>query len=236
MSVIYMVRHGQASFGHENYDVLSRRGAEQSHMLGMYFLRTGVRFDAFYCGDMERQRRTADEIRLAYENHGSTFPVLKVMSALNEYDSEGILKALIPGLLSEEPQLQPDMEHFLSDRKSFQRVFERVMLRWAEGRCDSTGVESWADVKLRVAGALRAVMDENGRGKRVLVVASGGTISAAVQYAASLPDGETMRLCWQIVNSSVTRFKYDGKGIALASFNGYAHLEERNTDDLVTYR
>ena len=34
MATIYLVRHGQASFGKENYDQLSPRGWEQGRILG----------------------------------------------------------------------------------------------------------------------------------------------------------------------------------------------------------
>ena len=47
MSVLYLVRHGQASFGRENYDRLSKRGVEQARIVGDYFIRTGLRFDAY---------------------------------------------------------------------------------------------------------------------------------------------------------------------------------------------
>jgi len=34
MGVVLLVRHGQASFGADDYDVLSETGIEQSRMLG----------------------------------------------------------------------------------------------------------------------------------------------------------------------------------------------------------
>ena len=44
MSVIYLIRHGQASFGTDNYDQLSALGREQSAILGSYFAaRTNLR-------------------------------------------------------------------------------------------------------------------------------------------------------------------------------------------------
>ncbi|MDP1886245.1 histidine phosphatase family protein, partial [Polaromonas sp.] len=46
MGTLYLVRHGQASFGAENYDVLSSMGHRQSVRLGEYFKYKGVTFDA----------------------------------------------------------------------------------------------------------------------------------------------------------------------------------------------
>ena len=37
MTTIYLVRHGQASFGKSNYDELSQNGEAQATLLGRYF-------------------------------------------------------------------------------------------------------------------------------------------------------------------------------------------------------
>ena len=43
MSVVLLVRHGQASFGAEDYDRLSALGEEQSRLLGSSLAARGVR-------------------------------------------------------------------------------------------------------------------------------------------------------------------------------------------------
>lgn len=236
MSTIYLVRHGQASFGRGNYDRLSPRGIEQARILAGHFIRTGMHFDAVYSGDMERQQHTAREIAAVYAAQGAHLPERRVMPALNEYDSKAVIAALIGDLLQENPELAGDLEQAYTSRKAFQRIFEPVMLRWVAGAHDKPGIETWAMVKARVADALNRIMRENGRSKRILVVASGGTISAAVQYALGMPDEETMRLCWQIVNTAVTRFMYNDERITLQAFNVFTHLELENDLGFVTYR
>jgi broad specificity phosphatase PhoE len=67
MAIIYLIRHGQASFGAEDYDRLSELGRRQSQVLGEYFRGAGVVFDAVYSGDLLRQRETA---RLALDLGG----------------------------------------------------------------------------------------------------------------------------------------------------------------------
>ena len=59
MATIYLVRHGQASFGAEDYDALSELGCRQAQVLGEYFRDCDIRLDAAYCGDLKRQRDTA---------------------------------------------------------------------------------------------------------------------------------------------------------------------------------
>jgi len=45
MGSIFLIRHGQASFGAENYDVLSPLGHQQSEALGDHLGQLGTRFD-----------------------------------------------------------------------------------------------------------------------------------------------------------------------------------------------
>ena len=59
MATIYLIRHGQASFGSDNYDKLSPLGCRQAQVTGEYLRDSGVVFDAVYSGDLERQRETA---------------------------------------------------------------------------------------------------------------------------------------------------------------------------------
>ena len=56
MSVIYLVRHGQASFGTDNYDQLSATGRQQVKLLGAYFAELGEPIDRIYSGALYRQR------------------------------------------------------------------------------------------------------------------------------------------------------------------------------------
>ena len=236
MSTIYMVRHGQASFGEENYDRLSPKGSEQSRLLADFFLKTGLTFDALYSGAIDRQRQTVREIISLYDESGLGMPEPKVMTEFDEYDSKAIVTSEIDGLIAEDQTIARDLDHMYTDKKAFQRVFEKVMLRWVMGRYDKPGVETWAEVQRRVRAGFVRVMEENGRNKLILVIASGGTISAAVQFALGISDAETIQLSWQIVNTSVTRFMYNNQRITLQSFNIFSHLELTERSDLITYR
>ena len=62
MSEIYFIRHGQASFGSENYDNLSELGHQQSKILGNYLKETGVEFDRVVTGTLNRQQQTCENI------------------------------------------------------------------------------------------------------------------------------------------------------------------------------
>jgi broad specificity phosphatase PhoE len=58
MGTLYLVRHGQASFGADNYDQLSELGLKQSERLGAYFAAKGLQFDAAFTGTLQRQIQT----------------------------------------------------------------------------------------------------------------------------------------------------------------------------------
>jgi len=237
VSTIFMVRHGQASFGGETYDRLSPRGHEQARILAGHFIERELEFDALYSGDMDRQRATTREICEAYAEKGVAMPEHQIDPRFNEYDSEKIVRSLIHDVVSQEPALADDLKRIYTDRKSFQRIFERVMMRWITVDHSTADFEIWPHVQARVRAALHDIMRGHGRNKRILVVASGGTISAAVQCALSVSDEDAMRLCWQVVNSSVTRFMYNDERLTLQAFNAFSHLERMpDAKGLITYR
>ena len=60
MGVVLLVRHGQASFGADDYDVLSEIGWEQSRVLGRYLAERDLRPDVLLRGGMRRHRETAE--------------------------------------------------------------------------------------------------------------------------------------------------------------------------------
>src|SRR5690554_8023168 len=82
MATIYLVRHGQASFGKENYDQLSPRGWEQGKILGRW-LADKVEPGAIFGGNLQRHRETVEAIATGY---GSALPGMQVLEGLNEFD------------------------------------------------------------------------------------------------------------------------------------------------------
>lgn len=236
MSTLYLIRHGQASFGKENYDRLSEKGKRQSALLGKFLADGNTIFDAVFSGTLDRHAGTEREIRAAYEKKGMTLPETTRMEEFNEYDSRSILETLIPELLKDDSSYHADAAKLFTDRKSFQRVFEAAMLKWSSKNYTSKDLVHWADFVNGVYRGLEAIMKRDGRGKRVAVITSGGPVSVAVRKALDLSDANTMRVTWQIKNSSVTRFKCTEDTLMLESFNEVAHLEVAGEEGLITYR
>ena len=60
MGVLLLVRHGQASFGADDYDVLSPTGRDQGRLLGRWLADRKVEPTVVLRGDMRRHRETAE--------------------------------------------------------------------------------------------------------------------------------------------------------------------------------
>jgi broad specificity phosphatase PhoE len=236
MSDIYFFRHGQASFGEENYDRLSPIGVKQAGILARHLAKTGKVFDALYYGDMERQQKTAAEFIDHYRQNKRFVPAPIVSAAFNEYDSFAVWQALLPEVVEAEPSVSADLQKLPGDKKVFQKIFARVMNHWISGRYRACGIPNWEDFKQRVNRGITELIAHNGTKKRIAVFTSGGPISVAVQSTLGLSDPKTLEVSWQLLNASITRVKYNHRGMMLAVFNDVAHLELEGDEGLLTYR
>src|SRR5574338_803881 len=125
MAELYLVRHGQASFGADNYDQLSLLGREQGQLLGEYFAEREIVFDHVLLGTMNRHRQTAEAI-FQGATEGASFTEHR---GLNEYD----FVALIDGLGDEHRELQLLAKQ---SKKDFYRALRQVLLLWMEDRIE----------------------------------------------------------------------------------------------------
>jgi len=236
MSELYMIRHGQASFGEKNYDRLSPMGVVQAETVARHWLRIGRKIDAIYVGTMKRQVDTADALISTYKDAQIPIPEIISDKALDEYDSASVFQAQLPGMMDENPSISKKLADIYTDKRTFQLLFEEAMSRWISGTCDMPGVITWRDFNERVIKGVRQIMQAQGAKKRLALFTSGGPISVVVQKALNLTDKSAMALSWQIMNASITRFKYNTRGLALAGFNDITHLELENEENLLSYR
>jgi broad specificity phosphatase PhoE len=236
MSEIFLIRHGQASFGQDNYDQLSPVGVRQAKIVARYLSKVAKPFDAVYSGKMKRQVKTAEELIENYRVKQVAVPQILPSMSFNEYDSLAVWESLIPGIIQENPSLSKDLEQVYTDKKSFQILFEQVMDRWISGAYDLPGSPKWSDFKKRVRQGLKDIMRRHSSKMQLAIFTSGGPISVAIQLALGISDKKTMEISWQIMNASITRFKYNDRGFALSGFNDIAHLELEQDEQLLTYR
>ena len=87
MGHLYLVRHGQASFGEKDYDQLSPMGQQQSVRLGQYWQGKGLRFDAVLTGTLKRHTQTYAGICEGLHGAADAGATPLLWQGLNEFDS-----------------------------------------------------------------------------------------------------------------------------------------------------
>lgn len=222
MGTLYLVRHGQASFGADDYDRLSARGEQQSARLGAYWRERGLRFDAVLCGTLRRHAQTLAGIAQGL----GAMPEPQLLPGLNEYNSQALISAIHPAPLPRPDTPELYRQHF--------RLLCDALAQWMAGTISPQGMPSWQDFCAGVHGALERVRQQHG-GQQVLLVSSGGPISAAMGLVLSTPAEVTIALNMRIRNSAVTEFSISPKRLMLQTFNDLAHLEGPQYADWVTH-
>jgi broad specificity phosphatase PhoE len=222
MPTLYLVRHGQASFGADDYDQLSDLGARQSERLGEWFARRGFAFEAAYTGTLRRHAQTLAGIQRGL---GGAAPAPTALPGLNEYDSHAVLATMLTEPLPPPTDAEGVRQHF--------RVLRKGLLAWADGRVQPAGMPSHADFNAGVADALARICAQH-RGD-VLLVSSGGPIAAAVAQVLQAPAATAIELNLRIANSALTEFAFTPKGHRLVAFNTLPHLPLPESAPLVSY-
>ena len=235
MATIYLIRHGQASFGAENYDQLSSLGQLQAQRTGQYLARAGITLDAAYSGDLSRQRETCE--RVCAELGGGIAHT--VDARFNEINNDEQVKNLAPLVARNNPAIDALLQRGLSSSKDYQKVIEVVFNHWVSNDCSEYGIQSWQEYSGLARDGLHEVMRNEGSGKTVGIFTSGGTIATLVAQALGLDGEHTYRFYEPIFNCSVTQLFYSGTRVSVSYFNDCSFLRmlgHEHGEELVSYR
>ena len=226
MGTLYLVRHGQASFGATDYDQLSELGQRQAERLGAYWAERGMRFDAVLMGSLKRHAQTWAGI--AQGAGLDTEPL--VWPGLNEYDSEAVIRAVMPrgrdAALGDPLSPEGYRAHF--------RLLRDGLAQWMAGTVSPEGMPAYTDFVHGITSALDHVRAHH-REQQVLIVSSGGPISTAVGHVLGLSPDATIDLNMRIRNSAVTEFVFNPKRHTLLTYNTLPHLDSPDHRDWITY-
>jgi broad specificity phosphatase PhoE len=231
LSVLLLVRHGQASFGKRNYDALSDLGHEQARVLGSAFAARGIAPSRIVCGGLRRHAETVDGI---LEGLGSTAgPELVVDDGWDEFNFEHVMQVHKPMYKSRVLMLADYARTPAADRRAkFQAMFEAATQRWTGGDSDDDYQESFPAFSQRVDEALRrTAKDAEGT---VVVVSSGGPIGLVASHLLAGDASLWVPLNRVAVNTAVTKLVTGRSGITLSTYNEHSHLEHDRR--LLTYR
>ena len=221
MGTLYLVRHGQASFGAEDYDQLSALGHKQSVKLGEYFRFKGLEFEAVLTGTLRRHLQTYAGI---CEGGGYAMEPLQ-WPGLNEYDSEAVIGAIHPHKLEKPTSPEMYRHHF--------RLLRDGLTQWMNGVVSPHGMPSYPDFLHGITSALDHVRKQHAG--NVLIVSSGGPISTAVGHILGTTPETTIELNLRIRNSSLTEFAFTPKRHMLVTYNTLPHLDQPEHAEWVTY-
>ena len=219
MAELVLVRHGQASFGADDYDKLSELGWRQSRWLGEYFAERGAVFDLVIRGSLRRHAETLVGI-----GEGMGKPLDGGEDArLNEYDSHSLLRAHLKG--KPMPQGGDRREHF--------RILREAMYAWTDGTLAGSPHEPFAEFRARVLATLTEL--RGGALKRVLVVSSGGPISTILADVLGMPQRGVVDLNLQTRNTGISELQSGVNRIHCVSFNNVPHLDRPDRAGALTY-
>lgn len=219
-SHVWLIRHGQASFGAADYDKLSALGARQARLLGEWLAAHGVRPERLLVGTLKRQQETAAALAEGLAaGGGGAAPDWEIHSGFNENDADSLIRDWV-AKGAEAPSK--------ADRKGYYRTMVQALLAWHRGEIH--GSQSFVDYEANVADALRLAADG---ARPALAVSSGGTIGQMVRTIMGSPPEMASRLQMQVKNASVTRLAGRPERLSLLTFNETPHLDA--TPDLITW-
>lgn len=235
MGTLYLVRHGQASFGADDYDQLSALGHQQALRLGEYFRHKGVSFTSAITGTLKRQTQTlagiCEGMGVEFAAPGSATGLQAgagehlLWPGLNEYDSHAIIGAIHPQKLEKPDTPELYRQHF--------RLLKDGLAQWMAGVVSPVGMPNYREFAAGVAAALAHIRTECAG--NVLLVSSGGPIATAVGQVLGTSAETTIALNLRIRNCSVTEFDFTPKRHMLLTYNTLPHLDAPELASWVTY-
>jgi broad specificity phosphatase PhoE len=204
MPALYLLRHGQASFGAADYDRLSDLGRRQAQVAGAELARRGVRAPVVVSGTLARQRDTAEiaAAALGVEVTGAD-------PRWNEYEAHRAVDEYLGG---------PGATDGLTSAE-FQRHLDVVITRWIEDR-----TEFWSDFAGGAVAALGELAASLPPGSDAVVATSAGLTAALVGSMLGASAAGVVSLNRVSVNASITTIVAGSSGLSMVSFNDHAHL------------
>lgn len=213
MPVLHLVRHGQASYGSDDYDNLSEMGRAQAEAVGRELVRRSLRTPVAACGSLRRQRDTALLALAAAGLDVTPMPDCR----WDEYDMVQIVKRHVPaGTLPHD-----------GTSRDFQRVLDLALAGWAAG--DTDGWSAWVQGAQAALAEVAASLHSQQDG---VVFTSGGVLAALTAALIGAPVESMVALNRVAVNGAITTVLVGGRGTTLLTFNDHAFLAREQ----VTFR
>lgn len=233
VGTLYLIRHGQASYGQADYDRLSPLGEQQARAVGRWLATKGI--TGLVHGPLRRQVQTAAFAREAAEAAGVVLPDAHQLLELAEYPAFEMLQHLVPRLVAEDAKFEALTS--APTPRLLDEAFHTILGRWASDEWVVDGVERVSEFVARVRAGLTRVLASAGSGATLACVTSAGPIGVAVGLAFGIPDERMVRTSIVIRNASITELRFRSQvewkatgwkpdQISLVTFNATGHLPD----------
>lgn len=210
MALVVLVRHGQASWGAADYDVLSEHGHRQARTLGAAWRTSEFEPTRIISGGMRRHMETTDGIR---SGHGS-LPPYETVDGLEEFDHVDVFAESVAA----------DGSLPALDEASMEQMFGDGLRRWITADTSRSYRETYRQFRARVGDAFADVLDGLADDEKVAVVTSGGVIAGIVCDLLGVAAERWPTLAAPIVNTGTSKILVRRDEPMLVSFNEHAHL------------
>ena len=226
---LWLIRHAQASFGSDDYDVLSKVGHEQSQRLAAWLVaHPDLAFSHVCRGTLRRHKETLAAIELAFSNANRPLPEVVEDEDWNEFDYAGIVRAYATSRLDD---LVDAAVRDPSNRRAVHALLAAALREWALGNLNGVA-ESWQAFGSRIARA-REKLQSAPPGK-ILVVSSAGPIAQCAQAALGCDAERTVALNIALRNTAVSEFRAR-ETWEMQIWNMLPHLSSPADHEVVTY-
>ena len=236
MSKLIFFRHAQASFGTDNYDVLSEKGIEQTILLGKHLVAKKFKFDKVFVGPLQRQQHTFNIVKEIYDKNNLPMPTPILVDGLKEHVGHTALDKILPQLQETDTYIKEMIAKAKLNPKRARAnrllIFQYFMNEWVEGKIEVEGVVAWKQFRENVRAGLATILQNTESGETNAAFTSGGTISSIAAESLKIMDEKVVAsLNFSIRNTSYSSFFYSKGNFNLFALNELPHLPK----DMVTF-
>lgn len=238
MSIIHLIRHGQANSQGENYDLLTSLGKNQSFALGKYMAHNGELPDRIVTGTLRRHLETADWFMKGVISEVGDLEKYRTDSFVcrdsgwNEFSPE-LWSSLAKLLVSDRPDFARILSQFYKVKSRggirsaalFYKLTEEILKFWKEKAIVTDSVETYKNFETRIFDSYN-VWFSSGEQERSFIFTSGTPISLVLNHTLCQKENPFSWMPW-IWNTSVSTFRKVNGTYLPISVNGVPHLTEK---------
>ncbi|PJZ31248.1 histidine phosphatase family protein [Leptospira kmetyi] len=239
MSVIHLIRHGQANSQGENYDLLTPHGKKQAYELGKFMARNGDVPDRIITGTLRRHLETADSFLegaisvIGPRDQFQSDSFINRDAGWNEFSPE-LWSSYSKLLASRKPEFAKTLSQFSKVRLKggirsaavFFKLTEEILRFWREGTETPEGIETYKNFETRVFHSSNVWFSPADQ-ERTFIFTSGTPISLVLHRLLRQDEDNFSWMPW-IWNTSLSTFRWVRGKYLPVSINGAPHLPDKS--------